>query len=97
MGIEQFIPVGKENAISRERLCQIYGKPDRATRKAIEDARKAGALILNLQDGAGYYRVGPGDLDDLARQYRQDTARAMAILNRRKKTRRILKEAGRHV
>ena len=37
------------------------------------------------------------DLDEIERQYKQNTARAMSILARRKEIRRRLKAAGRKV
>lgn len=95
--IMALIPVGKENAITRAELAWITGLSDRSLRAAIEQARNAGALILNDQDGHGYYTAGNEDLEALARQYKQDTARAMALLKRRKTIRRILKDAGRPV
>lgn len=95
--IIELIPVGRENAVSREILAERSGMSDRIVRKCIESARNAGAIILNEQDGKGYYRVGEDDIDAIERQYRQDTARAMSLLKRRKTMRRILKEAGRDV
>lgn len=88
---------GRENAIPRDRLAYRLCTSDRAARREIQKARDDGALILNAGDGRGYYLAGADDLDELERQYKQDTARAMAILKRRKKMRRILKEAGRSV
>ena len=95
MEIEIYIPVGKSRAISRGDLAGIVGLNDRETRREIQHARERGALIMNDQDGKGYYRIGPDDLDTAERQYWQDTARAMAILKRRKALHAILKEAGR--
>lgn len=95
--ITDYIPHGRENAVSRGYLCALTGLSDRSVRAAIEQARNDGALILNDQDGFGYYQADIRDLDALQRQYRQDTARAMALLKRRKHIRRILKEAGRPV
>lgn len=92
-----YIPRGRENAVTRGYLCAVTGLSDRRVREAIEAARNDGALILNDQSGAGYYTADESDLDALQRQYRQDTARAMALLRRRKHIRRILKEAGREV
>ena len=93
--IEEHIPIGKENAMSRQMLKTLSGTSDRAMRKLIQEGREAGYIIINDQDGAGYYRTE--DIKDIERQYRQDTARAMSILKRRKETRKILKEAGRPV
>jgi hypothetical protein len=93
--IVNYIPYGKDNAISREQLMYKTGLADRQVRHKIELARRAGALINNDQDGSGYYQSI--DLDALARQYKQDTARAMAILNRRSTVRKILRAHGREV
>lgn len=95
--IIELIPVGRENAIRRETLAKELGVSDRIVRRCIEAARNSGAIILNEQNGKGYYRVGEDDIDAIERQYRQDTARAMSLLKRRKTMRRILKEAGREV
>lgn len=89
------IPWGAENAIRRTTLCTLTGLCDREMRKQIEIARKCEVLICNDQTGSGYYL--PNDLDQIERQYRQDTARAMSILVRRKAARRILRKAGRDV
>lgn len=89
------IPTGKMYAKSRSQMAQETGLPDRTVRRAIEELRGAGYLIINDQSGAGYYITD--DLDELSRQYRQDTARAMAILTRRKAIRKRLKEGGRPV
>lgn len=89
------IPTGKAYAKSRMQMAHETGLPDRTVRRGIEELRGAGYLIINDQSGAGYYITD--DLDELARQYRQDTARAMAILTRRKAIRKRLKEEGRPV
>ena len=89
------IPSGRENAITRAELACRMGLNDRQMRKVVEDARAEGVIILNRQDGGGYYQTD--DLDDMMRQYRQDTARALAILKRRKPLRDKLKAAGRKV
>lgn len=93
--IEHLIPAGKENAVSRQYLSALTGKSDRTLRKLIEQARDKGHVIINDQDGAGYYR--PTDILEVERQYVQDTRRALSILQRRKHLRKILKAAGRHV
>ena len=88
------IPIGRDNAVSKEELQRITGFSDRALRRAIQAAREDGALILNAQDGRGYFRADESDIDELKAQYRQDTARALSILRRRKTIRAILKKAG---
>ena len=65
------------------------------TRRIIARLRDEGYIIINDQNGKGYYLSD--DLDEIEKQYKQDTARAMAILKRRKYMRKMLKEAGRPV
>jgi hypothetical protein len=93
MEIVNYIGTGKENAITRDALCAIMNMSDRAVRQAIEDARHSGHIILNDQDGAGYYMTD--DIKDIERQYRQNERRALSILHYQKHLRRRLKAAGR--
>ena len=86
---------GRDNAISRTHLCLEMGLPDRTVRGIIEQARLEGCIIINAQDGAGYYLSD--DPDEWEAQYRQDTSRALSILARRKTLRARLKSAGREV
>lgn len=85
----------KQAAMSRTALCAALNMPDRQVRELIEQARREGAIIINLSDGAGYYLSD--DPDVWERQYRQDTHRALSILSRRKALRAQLKAAGREV
>lgn len=87
-----YLHTGERNAISRETLADLMGMPDRKVRELIEKARNEGVFILNRQNGRGYYL--PDSIDDIYRQYKQDTSRALSILKRRKYMRQILKEAG---
>lgn len=89
------IPFGRRNAISRTALAKKLGMSDRQMRKAIEDARSEGLIILCECNGRGYYQSD--DLNEIHIQYIQDTNRAMAILKRRKPMRELLKAAGRSV
>ena len=93
MNVLYYIPNGKENAVPRAELSASVGYSDRVTRRIIAQLRDEGYIICNF--GNGYYITS--DLDEIERQYKQDTARAMSILKRRKTMRRILKEAGRKV
>lgn len=83
---------GEDNARSRETLATLMNMTDRSVRELIERARNEGCFILNKQNGKGYYL--PNSIEDIHRQYKQDTNRALAILKRRKHMRRALKEAG---
>ena len=97
MNITDLIPQGKANAISRTELRFKAQLRDRVMRELIERERRTGVIILNLQDGRGYYRPAPEDLDDIMRQYRQNDRRAKSILVQQKYLRRTLKEAGKQV
>ena len=90
MDIMTFIPKGKENAIPRQELAYILRLPDRTVRKMIQDARDRGELILNDQDGAGYYTSD--DEGELKRQYRSNRSRALSILRQQRHIRRRLRE-----
>lgn len=57
MDIKDFIPRGKENAISREMLRTLTGCSDREIRKMIREARlnHEGSFILSSSDVSGYW------------------------------------------
>ena len=97
MNILDYIHEGKEDAITREELRFLTELSDRTIRELIEQARRNGAIILNLQDGRGYYRPAPDELDDVLRQYKQNDRRAMSILVQQKHLRMALKQAGEKV
>lgn len=52
--IENYIPVGRDNKISRESLRACTGLPDRSVRRLISDARMRGLPIVGDPTG-GYY------------------------------------------
>lgn len=80
--ITKFIGTGKENAVTREQLAMALNLSDRAVRKLIQDARDRGEIIINEQDGEGYYISGREE--DLHKQYRANQNRAMSILKQQK-------------
>lgn len=90
MNITDFIGIGRENAVTREQLRLRLNLPDRKIRNMIEEARKDGALIINAQDGAGYYVSD--DLGELKRQHRSNHNRAMSILRQNTHLKRKIKE-----
>ena len=55
MDILQYIPHGKENAISRGELSRLLKKSDRQARKLIEQERQRGIPILSSSKGEGYW------------------------------------------
>jgi len=66
MNISEFIPVGKDNAISRSQLVKLTGLSDRIVRDMIALERRNTA-ILNLQNGAGYYIPSESDKSEIER------------------------------
>ena len=90
MNICDFIPSGKENAISRASLAARVNLPDRKVRQLIEDARKRGEIIINDQDGRGYYTSD--GLEDLQKQLTANHRRAMSILVQQKHLKRKIDE-----
>lgn len=82
--IIDLIPVGRDNAISRDylvTLCVQHGlvkenlkDKDRAMRDLVGEARKE-YVVLNLSDGNGYYRPTLKEFMDLQRHIRQIRSR----------------------
>lgn len=87
----ELIGKGKQNAIPGSRLCELTGLSDRKVRAEIETLRREGHIIVNLQDGNGYFI--PTEIEDIRRQYIQNDRRAKSILVQQKKMRAILKAA----
>lgn len=60
MKIIDYIPVGHDNAVTRDQLRHLTGLGDRTIREMIEEERKH-TVILNLGDARGYFRPAPGE------------------------------------
>jgi DNA-binding transcriptional regulator LsrR (DeoR family) len=90
MNILDYIGFGKDNAVTRDQLCARTNLSDRVVRKLIEIARIEGAVIINEQDGAGYYISE--DPKDIRRQMVTNHNRAMSILRQQRLLRRKLRE-----
>lgn len=88
--IEDFIPFGKENAVINEQLQVVTGLDERTVRRAISDARKRGVVILNMQDGRGYYQPTDNERTEVEMYYYQERSRAMNNLATLKATKRWL-------
>lgn len=88
--IMDYIGVGKDNAVTRNELCALMNLPDRAIRRLIEEERNRGEIIINEQDGRGYYQSNR--VDDMIAQYRANQSRAKSILRQQKYLRRKIKE-----
>lgn len=91
--ITDYIPTGRENAISRADLCRLTGLADRQVRENIAQARR-NTPIINLQDGDGYFIPDPtdsGDMAQLRRYVKQEEARLKSIGWSLKAARKMLK------
>ena len=60
-----FIPIGRENAISMSNLADRMGTDQRTARKAIFNARCKGEIICSTcgENASGYYR--PASIDEV--------------------------------
>lgn len=81
--IIDLIPTGKKNAIRRQALLSecIYegiAGNDREMRRLIEEARKE-AVILNMQDGKGYFIPSKEDIAELQHYVAQERNRSISI------------------
>lgn len=95
MAVTELIAVlgeGREKAKTRRELCLALDMPDRAVRKLITEAREAGYIIINNQDGNGYYLAA--DTADMLRFVRQEDARARSIFRATAPARKKLKREG---
>ena len=86
------IPYGKDKTVSRHFLCLLLGTSDREMRRSIQQARIDGHIIINSQDGRGYYQSD--EPSDILKQYKQNEHRAKSILVQQKHLRARLKDAG---
>lgn len=79
MNIADYIPYGHENAINRRLLEQITGFDDRYNRQLIMKARNEGAVILNMEDGKGYFQpILPQEIDLVRKSYNKEAGRYYA-------------------
>ena len=62
--IVKYIPFGRENAIGRAELAMKVGCSDRTMRDLINAARKR-EVIVNIQNGSGYYRPTENDVGEV--------------------------------
>lgn len=82
MEIKDFIPWGHENAVKIDTLMAMTGLTNREVRKAIAESD---AMILNMQDGKGYFRLSPSTKADIElgkRYVAQEKSRGWACIKR---------------
>ena len=89
--VYDYIKFGKESAKTSEEISAKLNLTPRRVRACIAELRKD-LIIINDQDGKGYYR--PTGTAEALRWYAQEYSRAMSLLKRLKPTRRLLKTHG---
>lgn len=83
MNILDCIPIGHKNAIDRDVLNDLMHMGERQVRRLIKDVNDSeddSLLIINLQDGKGYFRPAP-DENNLVKIWRaQERSRGSGVL-----------------
>lgn len=78
MNILDYIPIGKENAISKQKLCELTGiKDERLIREAIKRQVESGVPILSSSGHKGYWYSE--DIDEIEEFIRENDHRSNAI------------------
>ncbi len=90
--IEKYIGHGKANAVTRSYLVMATGLNDREVRDAISKARGNGAVILNDQDGKGYYYPTLEEYDNAVGCLKQEEKRAKCVFWTLKSLRKWVQE-----
>ena len=82
MDIKKYIPKGHSNAVTIETLMAMTGMSNRQVRRAIAESD---AIILNMQDGKGYFRMNPRTKAERAfaeKYYAQEKSRGWKVLKK---------------
>lgn len=74
INIIDFIPIGHENAVKYDFLKRVTGLSKRAVRNELSKARKE-YIILNMQDGKGFFRPAEDEENLITKFYRQELHR----------------------
>ena len=78
MNIIDFIPTGKENAVSKQKLMEVTGiKDERLVRDAIKSQVENGVPILSSSGHKGYWYSE--DIDEIEEFIRENDHRANAL------------------
>ena len=91
MEIINYIPHGKQNAVSRFQLVLMTGQSDRRVRKEISKAREE-HVILSLENGSGYYQPTADDYPELRKYLNREESRAKSVFASIKKARALCED-----
>ena len=70
MNILNYIPKGRENAVSRQELVNRTGLPDRTVRKEIKKLVEQGIPIVSFSDEKGYWLTDNiGEIERFIKEY----------------------------
>ena len=90
------IPIGAENAITRQQLAALWHTDDRTVRERIAKLRGEDNgddyVIVSHSDGRGYYRTN--NANEIRHYFNETMNRARNTFKPLKKVRRVLREAG---
>lgn len=91
----QLIGIGHKNAVSRSELVYKLGMTDTATRELIRDTIDDGVLIVNAEDGCGYYiPETPEDIDIALRKHRSRIKKMEAKIDLMQRVKKRMTEGG---
>lgn len=91
MEIINYIPHGKDNAVSRFQLVLMTGRSDRKIRREISKAREE-HVILSLENGNGYYQPTADDYPELRKYLNREESRAKSVFTSLKKARALCED-----
>ena len=90
MELIDFIPYGHKNAITSNQLGMLTGLSSRDIRKIISRAKRE-TLIINLQDGKGYFKPTEDERELVERYLKQEQSRFKTIAWSLRSAREFLK------
>lgn len=86
--IVDYIPTGQSNAVTADSLCAVLNMSRREVRKQISKAQENGAVILNLQDGRGYFVPDDSETQLVENYVKQESARSRSLFRKIKSARK---------
>lgn len=90
--VNYLIPVGQENAVTLEELARAVGTDKRCVRDAISQLRRE-FVILNMQDGNGYFKPSPDEIELTKRWVKQEESRMKKLALSLRAGRKAVKSA----
>lgn len=90
MNILDFIPTGKENAVSKQKLCELTGTDERLIRASIKRQVENGVPILSSSGHKGYWYSD--DIDEIEEFIRENEHRVKSLTRTTAKLKKHLYE-----